>query len=275
LAVGLGLLTMLAFAPWKHIIKGSPERRELRRITRLLRDFELDHKRVKLNELANDREDDIGAVRRALHDTLSDAVTNRLEVRRLRRTMDDSIRKETDRATGRLLRQAHTDHLTGLGNRRGFEEQLGLLSAEAGRKGQPMAVLAIDMDHFKAVNDLLGHDAGDKCLTALGELLRGGLRGGDMAFRLGGDEFIVLMPGATAAVGQRVAERMSKLFGQITWPYDKPSRPTLSVGVASAPATALDHPDELVRLADEAMYSAKRTGRGRVVSRADTGNRAA
>ncbi len=126
--------------------------------------------------------------------------------------------------------------------------------------------MVLDLDHFKQVNDKLGHDAGDKVLVALGKLLKGGLRDGDMAFRVGGDEFVVLMPGATSPVGLRVAERVSKLFAQLTWPLEQPPRPTLSIGVATGRGTDLKKPEEVIRRGDTAMYAAKRAGRARIIS---------
>ena len=264
LAALVGMFTMVAFAPWKQIRGRARERDDVRKMIRCLREFERDQRREPLRPLRTDRDDDLGRLQRALYDVLASATAQRLEARRLRRTMDHSIRKETTRATGRLKRQAQTDPLTGLGNRRALDEQFPQLVETCEQEGRPLSTLVIDLDRFKQVNDQLGHDIGDECLAFLGKLLGSSLREHDLAFRTGGDEFIVLMPGAPAEVGRKVADRIRKLYGQMAWPHKDPPRPTLSVGVATARAGGLDDPVKLISRADEAMYAAKRGGRAQV-----------
>ncbi len=261
IAVGLGLLTMLAFAPFKHLRKTVNDRRELRRLTRCVRRLEIERGRELLGNLLSDRDDEIGELSRAIHEAISSAAAHRIEARLLRRTMDSSIKRETHRATDRLQRQAATDPLTGVGNRRALQERLQrCVESDA----QPVSALVIDVDRFKEINDQLGHEAGDQCLAFLGGLLRSGLRGEDSAFRTGGDELIVLMPATSSFVAETVARRICALFGQLPWPHSRPARPTLSIGVAAALLSALDEPRDLIRFADEAMYAAKRSGRARV-----------
>jgi diguanylate cyclase (GGDEF)-like protein len=266
IAVALGLLTMLAFAPWKQILGWARDRQEIRRLIRSVRQFDRDHDREPLRTLRTDRADEIGELSRAIHQALTNATAHRLEARRLRRAMDHSIQQETHRATGRLQREAQTDPLTGLGNRRALRVQLVRLVEEANVQGQFLAALWIDVDHFKKINDELGHAAGDACLAFLGKLLRSSLRDRDCAFRNGGDEFVVLMPGASSDVGTKVAERIRSLFGQLAWPHTGTGRPTLSIGVAAARPGEMDDPRELIRRADEAMYASKREGRARVTA---------
>ncbi len=265
-AAALGGLAVLAFAPWKQILSGSVQRRDIRRLTEHLQ--ERNRKREPLGALlAEAGDNDVAELRRAIHEALSLAAADRLEAQRLRRTMDDSIRRETSRATGRLQREASTDALTHVGNRRALHEQVDGILARVRDDGRPLTALAIDVDLFKRVNDQLGHAAGDECLAFLGRLLAGGLRDDDQAYRIGGDEFLVLMPGATSDVGRRVGERISSLFAQMAWTHTETPRPTLSVGVATL--TARDRApvaDDLIRQADEAMYAAKRAGRGRVMT---------
>ena len=261
IAVVVGLLTMLAFTPLKHLRKTVSDRREIRRLTRCMRRFEIERGHELLGDLLSDRDDDIGELSRAIHEALSGATAHRMEVRRLRRTMDSSIRRETHRATDRLQRQAATDLLTGVGNRRALQERLDrCVESDA----QPVSALVIDVDRFKEINDQLGHEAGDQCLAFLGELLRSGLRGADSAFRTGGDELIVLMPATSSDVAETVARRICSLFGQLPWPYSSPARSTLSIGVVAAVLSSLDEPQDLIRCANEAMYAAKRSGRARV-----------
>ncbi|WP_373321674.1 putative bifunctional diguanylate cyclase/phosphodiesterase [Micromonospora okii] len=152
---------------------------------------------------------------------------------------------------------AHTDPLTGLANRRGL---LGAL-AQSTAAGTPCVLLGLDLDGFKNVNDMRGHDVGDEVLAEVGRRLRGNLRPGDLAARLGGDEFAVLMPGGPVEAG-RVAER---LLGVLSRPYDQPGGPvflSVSIGVAGQP----DEPDTelLLRHADLALRYAKQRGKNRI-----------
>ncbi|MHC4101824.1 MAG: GGDEF domain-containing protein [Planctomycetota bacterium] len=269
IAVALGLLTMFALAPWKQIAGRARDRQDLRALTRSVRQFDHDHDREPLRTLQTDRGDEIGELSRAIRQALTNATAHRLEAHRLRKSMDHSIRQETHRATGRLQREAQTDPLTGLGNRRALREQLVRLVEEASDQKQVLAALWIDVDHFKKVNDALGHSAGDACLAFLGKLLRSSLRDRDCAFRNGGDEFVVLMPGASGDIGVKVAERIRSLFGQLAWTHARLPRPTISIGVAAVRPAEKDDPRELIRRADEAMYAAKRAGRAQVAAWGD------
>ncbi len=260
-AVGAGCLTMLAFAPWQQLKQQRASQVEIRRLTRCLRQIEQERDRTHLRRLLADRPDELGELSRAIHDALSEAFTDRVKARVLRRSMDDSIRRETDRATGKLRRLAATDALTGLGNRRALEQRLEELLASNRESHDPVAALLIDVDHFKKINDELGHEAGDECLVFLANLLQSSLRGSDHALRIGGDEFIVLMPGLDSDQARAVAERLSILFSQMPWSHPKPPPPTLSIGLAAAGPGQLRDPNELIRRADAAMYTAKRKGR--------------
>ena len=264
IAVGLGWLTMLAFTPWSRIRRAFDARREIRQLTRHVRDFDRDGRRESLRKLRTDRKDEIGELGRAIYGTLANAAAHQMEVRQLRRSMDHSIRRETDRATGRLQRQVATEPLTGLGNRRALQERLEQYVVVTDRQAEPLTALMIDVDRFKPINDRLGHEAGDRCLAFLGKVLRSGLGGEDGAFRTGGDEFIVLLPGQPASAGKTMAERFAALFRQMPWPHADPARPSLSIGVASAVPAELMNPAELIRRADEAMYAAKSAGRARI-----------
>jgi diguanylate cyclase (GGDEF)-like protein len=260
---------MFALAPWKQIVGRARDRQDLRSLTRSVRQFDHDHDRDPLRTLQTDRGDEIGELSRAIHQALTNATAHRLEAHRLRKSMDHSIQQETHRATGRLQREAQTDPLTGLGNRRALREQLVRLVEEARDQDQVLAALWIDVDHFKRVNDELGHSAGDACLAFLGKLLLSSLRDRDCAFRNGGDEFVVLMPGASGDIGIKVAERIRSLFGQLAWAHARLQRPTLSIGVAAVRPGEKDDPRELIRRADEAMYAAKRAGRAQVAGWGD------
>lgn len=168
-------------------------------------------------------------------------------------------RVETQRRVAHQLRtSANTDALTGLGNRRAFDDALRrLLEARTGG-GPVFSLLLLDLDHFKAYNDSFGHPAGDEALRQAGLLLGHALRPGDVACRYGGEEFAVLLPGADAQGAMRVAERIVMDVRNGRWTH----RPvTVSVG-----ATAVQPGDDangLIARADAALYAAKRAGRDR------------
>jgi len=161
----------------------------------------------------------------------------------------------------RLMRQATTDFLTGLSNHRALQHQLAQESSRARRSGDDLAVVVIDIDGFKEINDDHGHAVGDEVLRDLGQVLRMELREHDMAARLGGDEFVLLLPGATALSAYQVAARCRSSFaasGQA-----RGLQTSISAGVADGSADRA--PDEMLRLADGALYWAKRNGSGVVI----------
>jgi diguanylate cyclase (GGDEF)-like protein/PAS domain S-box-containing protein len=161
-----------------------------------------------------------------------------------------------------LEHQAFHDRLTGLANRALFRDRLGHALARRNRNQHPVAVLLLDLDDFKVVNDSLGHAAGDRLLVMVAERLRGHLRASDTTARLGGDEFAVLLDDpATADEATLVAERLVEV---LTAPYQLDGRELFvraSIGVALAAATG-QPADELLRDADMAMYAAKAQSRG-------------
>lgn len=151
---------------------------------------------------------------------------------------------------------AHTDTLTGLPNRRAFVDQAGP------PKGQGDVLMAVDVDHFKRINDSYGHEAGDRALIRVAEALREQLRDGDLVARLGGEEFVILLRDAPVAAAQRVAERIAAGVAVELAPGVTETL-TLSVGVTER-VNALDLP-EAMRQADLALYRAKADGRARAV----------
>jgi diguanylate cyclase (GGDEF)-like protein len=153
---------------------------------------------------------------------------------------------------------ARTDYLTGAFNGRSFGETAAAEIARARRHARPFSVAYIDVDDFKAVNDRQGHSAGDRLLKAVADALRRNVRGVDTVARIGGDEFAVLMPETDARAAQVVMRRVRRRLLEETrragWPV------TASVGVVTF-AVAPDSVDDVLRAADEAMYSAKRGGK--------------
>jgi diguanylate cyclase (GGDEF)-like protein len=158
--------------------------------------------------------------------------------------------------------RAATDALTGLPNQRACQDNLKRMLAQASRTLSPMSAVLLDLDHFKQINDGYGHGAGDDVLAAVGEVLTGSLRASDFAGRHGGEEFLILLPGTDSAGALQAAEKVRMAIEKIA--VSQVDRPiTASLGVAAYPTDALDS-DTLVRMADRALYAAKRAGRNRV-----------
>jgi len=165
------------------------------------------------------------------------------------------------------MEMAITDGLTGLHNRRYMESHLGTLVDQASMRGKPLAVLVLDIDYFKAVNDTWGHDAGDEVLREFAQRLRKSVRGIDLVCRLGGEEFVVVMPDTDAGVASIVAERIRNRVASDPFAIHKGARAidvTVSIGMAQRQASDTDA-DAILKRADQALYRAKRDGRNRVV----------
>ena len=173
----------------------------------------------------------------------------------------------------RLDAQAHVDELTGIPNRRSFFEHLDRewrRQLRAGDEAQPLALLLIDIDYFKRYNDYYGHPAGDRCLKRIAGLIRDfAKRPGDLAARIGGEEFVLLLPETDLEAARELAERMRERVAEegITH-LDSPAADfvSISVGVASMRPRPGARPSELVHMADRALYEAKRGGRNLVAS---------
>ncbi|MGB3497043.1 MAG: diguanylate cyclase [Rhodanobacter sp.] len=169
---------------------------------------------------------------------------------------------ERQRRESTVLRNdAGTDILTGLPNRRAFDEALaGLLRGQ--REHDTMfSLLMFDLDHFKTFNDEFGHLAGDQVLRITGHLLRAALRPADMAARYGGEEFVLLLPGTDISGASEVATRLLDAFRGFAWPQR-----TVTVSIGMAQAVAGDAAEDLIRRADSSLYDAKRGGRDRAVA---------
>jgi diguanylate cyclase (GGDEF)-like protein len=158
--------------------------------------------------------------------------------------------------------QAVTDSLTGLPNKRAFEDNFKRMLAQAGRNVSPLSVVLLDLDHFKQINDTFGHERGDEVLAALGVLLRAQLRAGDFPARYGGEEFIAVLPDTNRSGAMKLADQVRRAMHELKITGLK--RPvTASLGVSTYPDDSTD-PDHLIRTADRALYAAKQNGRDRV-----------
>lgn len=165
----------------------------------------------------------------------------------------------------RLREQAIRDPLTGLFNRRYLDEMLNRELARSERQSAPISLVMLDLDHFKKINDTHGHQAGDIILRLLGDLLDDLVRAGDIVCRYGGEEFVVVMPGAPLEIATHRAEEWRLAFGLMSVQYQGATlQTTLSAGVATYPQHARSA-EQLLRAADQALYQAKQTGRNRVV----------
>ena len=165
-----------------------------------------------------------------------------------------------------LQRQASYDSLTGLPNRNLFNDRIGQLVAQALRQQSVFALLFIDLDHFKEVNDNLGHQVGDVLLRTVAERLQQGVRNEDTVARMGGDEFVVLLPGTDRSGAQALAQALlNRLREPVMLAGAGTYRPMASIGSAVYPTDGKT-PDSLLRSADMAMYRAKLTGRNRTLS---------
>ncbi len=189
----------------------------------------------------------------------------------LRTVLQELTQQALSEANQRLHDLAHTDPLTGLGNRRHFEELSQRELAQAARYGQPLCVLMLDADHFKRINDGHGHDVGDEVLRRLASTLRAELREGDVLARFGGEEFAVLLPNTALAEAEQVAERLRAAVVRqcITLASGAQVRFTISIGAAPFEGTPCDL-GALLKAADTALYRAKAEGRDcvRVASQA-------
>jgi diguanylate cyclase (GGDEF)-like protein len=168
-----------------------------------------------------------------------------------------------------LKREARTDALTRLPNRRSMEETALAELRRQGRSGRPTALIICDVDHFKRINDDHGHDVGDRTIQAVGEKLTSVIRGTDTLGRWGGEEFLAILPETTAEEAAALAERMRAATESVRLDGAPDLRVTMSLGVASATpdGTAADASSlsPLLKLADDALYRAKAAGRNRVV----------
>lgn len=189
--------------------------------------------------------------------TQSEQFITRVEAEQARRDADRERRRAQE-----MAQHALRDPLTGLGNRRELSQQLPPLLAEAARTQRPLALVMLDLDHFKRVNDQHGHLVGDAVLVAVAQLLRQQLRATDLLARTGGEEFLAVLPGTPPVRALEVCERIRAQVQAHDWAGLSPGlQVTLSAGLASSPPS--DEPVLMAR-ADAALYRAKAAGRNRV-----------
>jgi len=223
--------------------------------------------------VAEQGEDDL--VIRALELGVNDYLVRPLDPNELVARCITQIRRKryTEKLRQSLTRSvelAVTDALTGLNNRRYLDTHLSALVERSARRERPLSVLITDIDHFKAINDVHGHEGGDDVLREFARRIRGAVRGADLACRFGGEEFVVVMPDTPAEVAVQVAERLRAAIEADPFciaATDVRASVTTSVGIATLDGQG-DTAMALLRRADQALYQAKHAGRNRVVARA-------
>jgi diguanylate cyclase (GGDEF)-like protein len=242
----------------------------------MLRDVKVDGREVWEEVLVSPVRDGSGSITHYVvveHD-MTEVKHNEVQLRashealdRLNRELESRVQERTRELRDmnvRLEELASTDSLTGACNRRHFLELARTELSRAKRLGLPLSVIMLDIDLFKSINDRHGHEAGDQALTRLSAEIRSALRAEDIFARLGGEEFIVMLPGQSVDEALKMAERMRALVEAIREPA-LPEGLTISLGVAGL-AREADDVDDLLRRADQALYRAKHLGRNRVCS---------
>ena len=208
---------------------------------------------------------------RALDLGINDFISRPVDRNELMARVRTQIRRhryalELRESVNNTMALAVTDALTGLYNRRYFDRHLNVLLGKAQEQERQMALMILDIDHFKSVNDNHGHDKGDAVLREFAARLKRNIRGVDLACRLGGEEFVVLMPDTDIGQAEAVAERVRQSMAEKPFEVGavRPLSVTVSVGVSIREGLA-DTPESLIKRADVALYRAKREGRNRVI----------
>jgi len=181
----------------------------------------------------------------------------------------DTAYKDLESTSAQLKEFSFKDEVTGLYNRRFFSIRLEEEVSRYRRFNHPVSVVLLDLDGFKAVNDDLGHGAGDETLRAMADILLKQSRGINVICRYGGDEFAVLLVETSKSGARLYADRIRYVLS--TWAFAHGRRVTASFGIASLPEDVAPAADELIRAADEALYAAKRAGKNRVSVHEDIG----
>jgi diguanylate cyclase (GGDEF)-like protein len=182
-------------------------------------------------------------------------------IAQLEAEMRQRVANRTDaleRTINSLRQQATRDALTGLFNRRFLDQFLPQAIERNLKERNDLCLLMVDIDHFKILNDTLGHAAGDELLKSIGQLIRSAIRGQDVGCRLGGDEFVILLPDNSAEAGGVLAARLASMVDGLAKTLRVPKPPKLAVGVATLKASGCRTAEGLLAVADQALYEVKK-----------------
>jgi diguanylate cyclase (GGDEF)-like protein len=213
------------------------------------------------------RDDELGGIARNLQRLCEQTQQHEARANALEKNLHVQVADKTKRIEVMLQqaqKQTWMDALTRLYNRRFLHEKLAGLFEEQSTAGEDLSLVMLDIDHFKELNDTLGHAAGDDLLEFVGELLRGTLRPMDIGVRYGGDEFVIIMVGSSPMDASALAQRIVRLFAQRAKLIGVLPAVSMSAGVASLRASRARSAEQLVKLADAALYRAKRAGKNSV-----------
>jgi len=259
----LVLVALMSFREWRHW------RRPTRQLEELIARARLGE--IPIHEL-DQRLGGVASLVPVVQELLRDLRSQKQVVADLHEQYRQRAAAKTqsfERTIGSLRAQATKDALTGLYNRRMLDENLPKLIEQCKAGSSDLCVLMIDVDHFKMLNDTLGHAAGDALLRAIGQIIRSSVREQDLAIRNGGDEFVILLPGSNQVAGQTLADRLVSLIDQLVKTLRVKPAPRLSIGLASLSGLTEPTSVALLHEADARLYDIKFARKG--VARGRTG----
>ncbi|CAN5572812.1 hypothetical protein BH09PLA1_BH09PLA1_02880 [soil metagenome] len=250
------ILLLVGVVAARHELHWSRPSRRLRRMLPQIKSGERPIE--ELATVGGPRE--FGQMIPAIQELLHDLRRQRVELAMLNEEMRQRVAKRTDaleRAIGSLRHQATRDALTGLGNRRMLDLSLPKLMETCRAQKTDLCVMVIDVDNFKKLNDTLGHGSGDQLLRDVGQLIRSTVRTTDMSFRMGGDEFVILMPAADVQAANVLSERLIELVDMYAKTLRVDPRPRLSIGLSRMLSASDATPESLLKSADKELYEVK------------------